>query len=94
MNATVMLDGQAQPATQVRVLGTNNLFWEVHHEFHYSIHTILMNNIVFIDIIECGTNNGGCAQNCTNTEGSYYCTCDAGYQLSSDGHSCLGRELL
>ena len=51
------------------------------------------NSIVFciqnlIDIIECDTKNGGCEQNCHNTIGSYYCTCDIGYQLDNDYHSC------
>ena len=40
------------------------------------------------DVDECATANGGCAQSCTNTSGSYACTCDAGYALASDGHAC------
>eukprot|EP00731_Ephydatia_muelleri_P031793 Em0023g300a len=40
------------------------------------------------DIDECLTNNGGCAQNCTNTTGSYYCSCNTSYVLGSDGHAC------
>ena len=42
------------------------------------------------DVFECGTNNGGCTQNCHNTEGSYYCSCDSGYTLDSDDHGCTG----
>eukprot|EP00731_Ephydatia_muelleri_P035718 Em0151g10a len=41
-----------------------------------------------VDINECLTNNGGCSQNCTNTIGSYYCSCNKSYVLGSDGHSC------
>ena len=44
------------------------------------------------DIDECLTNNGGCAQNCTNTIGSYYCSCNKSYVLGSDGHACNGKE--
>jgi len=40
------------------------------------------------DIDECNTNNGGCAQNCTNTEGSFVCSCRSGYQLASNGLDC------
>ena len=44
------------------------------------------------DINECATNNGGCAQICTNTVSSYYCSCGAGYMMGSDGHTCSGEE--
>jgi len=40
------------------------------------------------DIDECATNNGGCAQICTNSAGSYACGCSAGYVLAADGVSC------
>ena len=33
-----------------------------------------------------------CAQNCRNTPGSYSCSCVSGYQLASDGKSCLGEK--
>ena len=46
----------------------------------------------FLDTIECNNNNGGCAQHCTNTNGSYYCTCDSGYDLGSDGHACIDSD--
>ena len=44
------------------------------------------------DIVECDTNNGGCEQNCNNTVGSYYCTCDIGFQLGDDYHECPGEK--
>ena len=44
------------------------------------------------DINECNTNNGGCEQICTNTMGSYECSCSPRYLLSTNGHSCLGME--
>ena len=43
-----------------------------------------------IDINECDEEIDGCAQNCTNTAGSYTCSCSTGYRLGSDGHSCYG----
>ena len=39
------------------------------------------------DIDECASNNGGCAQVCTNNEGSFTCSCSAGFELSS-GRFC------
>jgi len=42
------------------------------------------------DIDECATNNGGCSADadCSNTPGSYTCTCKPGY--TGDGVSCRG----
>ena len=46
-------------------------------------------SIIFTtDINECSSNNGGCAQVCTNTPGNYTCECDPGYELDGDGFSC------
>ena len=44
------------------------------------------------DIDECDHNNGGCGDTCHNTVGSFYCTCDDGYLLQSDG-SCDGKSV-
>lgn len=41
-----------------------------------------------VDIKECDTANGGCAQNCIETEGSHSCSCNSGYTLNADGHAC------
>ena len=35
-----------------------------------------------------------CEQNCHNTVGSYTCSCNAGYTLNSDGHTCDGIYVL
>ena len=40
------------------------------------------------DLNECATANGGCAQTCTNSVGSYSCSCASGYTLDANGHSC------
>ena len=37
---------------------------------------------------ECALGNGGCEHHCTNTGGSFYCSCDAGYRLEPDGKRC------
>ena len=45
-----------------------------------------------IDINECSENNGGCKDTCTNTMGSYVCSCPAtGYLLDNDKHNCSGK---
>ena len=54
-------------------------------EYHY--YTIIIN----VDINECNTNNGGCATTCTNTVGSYECSCNTGYELNNDLHNCNGK---
>ena len=43
-----------------------------------------------VDINECDTSNGGCDTTCTNTVGSYYCSCNTGYELDNDQHTCNG----
>ena len=42
------------------------------------------------DIDECAEVNGGCQHTCVNTEGSFLCDCDDGYELDSDGLGCNG----
>ena len=43
------------------------------------------------DIDECAVNRGGCAQDCSNNDGSFLCLCDVGYFLNgTDKVSCHG----
>ena len=52
-----------------------------------------MAEICFIsDINECLPNGGlgFCAQNCTNTVGSFDCSCKKGF--SQSGYSCFGKD--
>ena len=48
--------------------------------------------IIYSDIDECVEGTDGCDHNCTNTDGSYYCTCMDGYKLESDNHMCTGYD--
>ena len=44
-----------------------------------------------IDLNECDSGkNGGCGQICNNMVGSYYCSCQTGYELDEDGRGCSG----
>ena len=43
------------------------------------------------DIKECELGISKCNQTCINTVGSYYCECEAGYSLTNDSHTCIGK---
>lgn len=45
----------------------------------------------YTDFDECSVNNGGCQDICTNTDGSYYCSCQAGYIFGPDNKTCVGK---
>ena len=45
----------------------------------------------FLDIDECSIMNGGCETFCTNSEGSYECSCQPGFALMPDQRSCTGK---
>ena len=57
----------------------------VDHFFYYKF-----NYLQCIDINECSRNTSGCNQTCANTVGSYYCSCNSGYNLSDNDHDCIG----
>ena len=42
------------------------------------------------EVDECSEDLDNCEHECTNTDGSFTCSCHTGYQLNSDGHSCSG----
>ena len=44
--------------------------------------------LVYIDIDECSERLDNCMSGCSNTEGSFVCTCEEGYMLDTDGRSC------
>ncbi len=46
---------------------------------------------VFADNDECFTNNGGCQHTCTNTPGSFICTCNPGFALAANNRDCVGE---
>ena len=47
---------------------------------------------VCLDIDECSASSPVCDinANCSNTRGSYYCTCKAGF--TGDGKTCQGKK--
>ena len=44
---------------------------------------------IYTDTNECLTNNGGCHHICTNTEGSFKCSCNTSYILAADNKTCM-----
>lgn len=44
------------------------------------------------DINECMYDNGGCTDDCMNTQGSYYCICSPGNTLDDDQTTCKGKR--
>ena len=47
---------------------------------------------ISIEINECETANGGCEHICTDTFGSFICSCATGYQLDGNGLNCNGES--
>jgi len=45
-------------------------------------------DLFFADKDECMYDNGGCAQICRNTVGSYMCLCEKGFILHENKHDC------
>ena len=56
---------------------------------------VIIHGIVYMytDIDECQM-SPPCEQGCSNTVGSYQCTCGIGYTLNDDGRSCTGITLM
>lgn len=46
--------------------------------------------IIHSDINECNENIDACDHLCSNTVGSYTCSCRSGYRLASNGLTCNG----
>ncbi|KAG7262911.1 hypothetical protein CRUP_025745, partial [Coryphaenoides rupestris] len=46
-----------------------------------------------LDVNECDKGNGGCAEVCVNTKGSWRCECAPGRVLAADGRKCQGAEV-
>ena len=46
-------------------------------------------SFLFTENNECNSGTHTCEHTCTNTRGSYVCSCNAGYTLSDNGFSCI-----
>ena len=48
---------------------------------------------MLVDINECAEGVDDCAQICTDTDGSYICSCAPGYLLTNDSRGCDGMPI-
>ena len=46
---------------------------------------------ILLDFDECESKNGGCNQTCSNTDGSFECSCITGYILAANNSNCNGK---
>ncbi len=61
--------------------------------YHWNFVTVtysLFTETLSLDIDECELNNDLCGQVCENTDGSYLCTCEGGFQLVEGTSQCEG----
>ena len=56
--------------------------------FNYTNYSALNSCLQLIDIDECLLSP--CNHTCTNTAGSFQCSCNDGYELDDDGRTCNG----
>jgi len=61
---------------------------------YMSLRRTMYLSIYLADIDECAVGNGGCSADasCSNTAGSFSCSCNAGYD--GDGFDCAGQSQL
>lgn len=78
-------------------VGAGQLISSLEHNVQLKFHATGMWQVVSLfcpsDIDECTIENGGCETFCTNSEGSYECSCHSGYALMPDQRSCTGECL-
>jgi hypothetical protein len=58
---------------------------------HHGPQHQLYSSFIATDINECEFENGGCAQTCINTQGSFECACDIGYTIAANISECDGK---
>lgn len=66
-----------------------------HYLHMYKIFYIvfLMKHFICLDINEC-EDSSTCQQNCTNSEGSFECSCSTGHVLENDRKSCTSNTTI
>ncbi|XP_063692674.1 uncharacterized protein LOC134824640 isoform X3 [Bolinopsis microptera] len=72
------LGGRAGRRGRGKTLENHDAFQPIYQNF---------NSYINYDVNECL--QGMCSHDCHNTQGSYYCSCPTGMDLSDDGHTCI-----
>jgi len=53
--------------------------------------SVLQTYCLYTDVNECLEENGGCAELCNNTAGSFFCSCfQPGYEITENSINCTG----
>ena len=60
--------------------------------YHYYFRYVYI--FLLTDIDECATDQNNCTHNCSDTIGSYICSCTQGYALAADGFHCDGNLMI
>ena len=79
----------------MKVSLSQSQYLEIHVGYHrckWYIYDYVLMFCIQLDIDECATENGGCEVQCTDTNGSFACSCGTGYHLGDDGKSCDGED--
>ena len=66
----------------------NSLLYTIIYKIQFHL---IQPHMLYLDIDECTGDTDNCTDGCVNTEGSYYCTCPGGYELSGDNNTCVGE---
>ena len=64
------------------------------HQISKSLLYLIISSVFYFtlsDVNECSTENGGCEHTCTDTTGSFVCSCSNGYFLEGNGLNCTGK---
>ena len=88
------IDGYKLDSNGVTCLGTHAIYDVKHMMLHHIVCLSICILLLFLDINECEDDNGGCSHNCTNTDGSFECSCNDGYELDNNGATCLGTHVI
>ena len=86
------------PTSDCMLISDTNVW--LYAYFRYQCLTVCLFQIpmsdctIISDTNECSSNNGGCQQRCSNSVGSFSCSCNTGYRLKTDLRTCEGTILV